>query len=83
MIDGPFILSVFLLAVACVVGLRWTKPVPPVRPVVQEPEPLRIYHQPEPLPEPVHVFAAPTPIAYTDETVKLTPQLLRFLEGLQ
>lgn len=82
MIDGASVITIFLLAIACLVGLRWTKPVPPVRPVVQEPVPLRITHQPEPLPEPVHVLQTPAPVAYTDETVKLTPSVLSFLERL-
>jgi len=85
MIDGASVFVIFLMVIACVVGLRVTQPVPVSRPVVQEsePEPLRIYHQPEPLPEPVHVFAAPAPVASTDETVKLTPSVLSFLETLE
>lgn len=82
MIDRYSIIAIVPLVIVLVLGLRWTKPVPPARPVVQEPVPLRIYHQPEPLPEPAHVFEAPAPVAYTDETVKLPATVLTFLEGL-
>ena len=81
MIDDLTILAILPLVVVIVFGLRWTKPVGAVRVPVSVTEPLRIYHQPEPLPEPVHVFETPA-VAYTDETVTLAPNVLSFLEGL-
>ena len=85
MIDGLSVFAIFVMVVACLLGLRATQPVPVIRPVVQD-EPRQIVSVVRPLAiaeEPVHVFQPPAPVAYTDETVKLTPSVLSFLETLE
>lgn len=79
MIDGLAIVAIFLAAVACVVGLRLTKPVAPVRVSVEEPRQIVSVTRPLALADaPVHVFETPTP----DASVVLPSGVLRFLEGL-
>jgi len=85
MIDGLSVFAIFVMVVACLLGLRATQPVPVIRPVVQD-EPRQIVSVVRPLAiaeEPVHVFQPPAPVASTDETVKLTPSVLSFLETLE
>ena len=87
MIDGASVLAIFLMVIACLLGLRWTRPVPPVRPVVQEPEPRQVVSVVRPMaiaePEPAVVpVCVPVVHASTDETVKLPAPVLSFLEGL-
>lgn len=85
MIDGASVLAIFLMVIACLLGLRWTKPVPPVRPVVQEPEPRQVVSVVRPMaiaePEPA-VVPVCVPVVYTDDTIDLMPHIRAFLEGL-
>ena len=77
---------IFILAVACVVGLRLTKPATITRPAWDwDPEPRHVVSVVRPMAlaeEPVHVFETPAPVAYTDETMRFPDGMLAFLNSL-
>lgn len=74
---------IFVLAVACVVGLRLTTPPTITRPAWDwDPEPRHVVSVTRPLAlaeEPVPVCV---PVVHIDDTIDLTPNVLSFLEGL-
>lgn len=80
MIDDLFILAIFPLALLCVIGLRLTRPVVPVRVPVSVP--VSVPRQIVSVSRPMALAESAPVVAYTDETIELSGAMLRFVEGL-